>query len=185
MVHRAATAGVAARRLHGSASDRPGRSLPGASGRGCSDEVVLVTEQYPVVDLPSGDHWAPAQLEALQGARPGQEEALWRMLTAERVRYERPKLTKSEVELALWLRGVQPARKAWLRGVQPARKAAERAALSLSPCLCFTLYLPPARTNLLLLIAKNTSTSYAIQCCCCERKLCHVDQFTVARLHAW
>ena len=40
------------------------------------------------------------------------KRALGPMLTAERVRCKRPKLSKPEVELALWLRGVPPARKA-------------------------------------------------------------------------
>ena len=84
----------------------------GASAHGCSGAVVRLTVDDPVVLLPPGDKMAPAQDKVLRAHDSARKRALGPMLTAERVRCKRPRLSKPEVELALWLRGVPPARKA-------------------------------------------------------------------------
>ena len=84
----------------------------GASAHGCSGAVVRLTVDDPVVLLPPGDKMALAQDKVLRAHDSARKRALGPMLTAERVRCKRPRLSKPEVELALWLRGVPPARKA-------------------------------------------------------------------------
>ena len=84
----------------------------GASAHGCSGAVVRLTVEDPVVLLPPGDKMALAQDKVLRAHDSARKRALGPMLTAERVRCKRPRLSKPEVELALWLRGVPPARKA-------------------------------------------------------------------------
>jgi hypothetical protein len=83
----------------------------GASAHGCIGAVVWLTVDYPVVLLPPGNKMAPAQDKVLRAHDTARKRALGPILTAERVRCKRPKLSKPEVELALWMRGVPPARK--------------------------------------------------------------------------
>ena len=74
--------------------------------------VVRLTADHPVVLLLPGDKMAQAQDKVLGAHDAAKKRALGPMLTAERVRCKRPKSSKPVVELALWLRGVPPARKA-------------------------------------------------------------------------
>jgi len=96
--------------MHGETDVGDG-GAPVASARGRSSEVVLLTPQCPVVELPAHDQKAAAQQKAIGVLDAGKRRALGPMLTAERVRCKRPKLSKADIEAALWLRGVQPARK--------------------------------------------------------------------------
>jgi len=102
--------------MHGE-TDLGEGGAPGASARGRSGEVVLLTGQCPVVELPAHDQKAAAQQKAIGALDAGKRKALGPMLTAERVRCKRPKLSKADIEAALWLRGVQPARKSGGSGV--------------------------------------------------------------------